>query len=143
MLAITGQHKFYAALSNFLGIIGYWAGDFQARFCNHRSADLLMTGTTPGAFVSVICIEHLYFRKGKFALYDIRSWNVPSQLPLGAAALGASLSGFALATTSMNQVWYTGPIARKIGDIGFGVAIAVASLCYIPLRHLEKRRRGF
>ena len=107
---------------------------------DHRT--LPLTNTTPGAFVSVICIEHLYFRKGKFALYDIQSWNVPSQLPLGAAALVASLSGFALATTSMNQVWYTGPIARKIGDIGFGVAIAVASLCYIPLRHLEKRRSG-
>jgi len=121
VLAIAGQHKFYAALSNFLGIIGYWAG----------------------AFVSVICVEHLYFRKGKFALYDLQSWNVPSQLPLGAAALAASLSGFALATTSMNQVWYTGPIARKIGDIGFGVAIAVATFCYIPLRYLEKRWRGF
>jgi hypothetical protein len=30
VLAIVGQHKFYATLSDFLGIIGYWAGDFRA-----------------------------------------------------------------------------------------------------------------
>jgi hypothetical protein len=28
VLAIVGQHKFYDTLTNFLGIIGYWAGDF-------------------------------------------------------------------------------------------------------------------
>ena len=26
VLSIVGQHKFYATLSDFLGIIGYWAG---------------------------------------------------------------------------------------------------------------------
>jgi hypothetical protein len=29
VLSIVGQHKFNATLSNFLGIIGYWAGDFD------------------------------------------------------------------------------------------------------------------
>jgi hypothetical protein len=29
VLAIAGQHKFYGTLSDFLGIIGYWAGDFR------------------------------------------------------------------------------------------------------------------
>jgi hypothetical protein len=42
----------------------------------------------------------------------------------------------------MNQVLYMGPIARKIGDIGFEVAIVVTALLYVPLRHLEKRWRG-
>lgn len=96
----------------------------------------------PRAWVAAVLVEHLYFRKGNFALYDIESWDVPSQLPLGAAALGASFLGFALVIPSMNQVWYTGPIARKAGDIGFEVVIAVTALSYIPLRHLEIRRRG-
>ena len=30
VLSIAGQHKLYAAFSDFLGIIGYWTGDFQA-----------------------------------------------------------------------------------------------------------------
>ena len=42
----------------------------------------------------------------------------------------------------MNQVLYAGPIARKIGDIGFEVAMAVTALLYFPLRHLELRWRG-
>ncbi|KAH9991540.1 cytosine-purine permease [Russula vinacea] len=120
VLAVVGQHKFYSTLSNFLGIIGYWIG----------------------AWVSAICVEHLYFRKGNFVLYDIRSWNVPSQLPLGAAALGASVLSFALVIPSMDQVWYTGPIARKTGDIGFEVATAVTALLYLPLRHFEIYWRG-
>jgi len=120
MLSIIGQHKFYATLSNFLGIIGYWTA----------------------AWVSAIFVEHLYFRKGRFSLYDTQVWNIPSQLPLGAAALGACALSFALVIPSMSQVWYTGPIARKTGDIGFEVAMAITALLYIPLRHLEKHWRG-
>jgi purine-cytosine permease-like protein len=92
--------------------------------------------------VSAICAEHLYFRKGKFALYDIQSWNVPSELPLGAAALGACALSFAFVIPSMNQVWYTGPIGRKTGDIGAEVGIVATTLFYIPLRRLEKHWRG-
>jgi purine-cytosine permease-like protein len=95
-----------------------------------------------GALVSVVSVEHLYFRKGSFARYDLQSWNVPSRLPLGAAALGACILSFALVIPSMNQVWYTGPIARKTGDIGFEMAATVTALLYIPLRRLEKRWRG-
>ncbi|KAI9510186.1 permease for cytosine/purines, uracil, thiamine, allantoin-domain-containing protein [Russula earlei] len=120
LLSIVGQHKFYATLSNFLGIIGCWAG----------------------AWIAAGCVEHLYFRKGDFSLYDIQYWNVPSNLPLGVAALGASVLGFALVIPSMSQVWFTGPIARKTGDIGFEVAFVVTALLYIPLRSLEKRWRG-
>lgn len=101
----------------------------------------LTTGTSVGAWASAITVEHLYFRKGDFALYDIRNWNVPSQLPLGAAALGASALSFALVIPSMDQAWYTGPIARKTGDIGFEFALVVTGLLYIPLRRLEKRWR--
>lgn len=49
---------------------------------------------------------------------------------------------FALVIPSMSQVWYTGPIARKTGDIGFEVAMVVTTLIYVPLRHLEKYWRG-
>jgi purine-cytosine permease-like protein len=106
------------------------------------SISTLITGPSLGAWTSAICVEHLYFRKGNFALYDIRFWNVPSQLPLGIAALAACALSFAVVIPSMNQVWYTGPIARKTGDIGFEVAIVVTALLYIPLRYLERHWRG-
>ncbi|KAF8500276.1 NCS cytosine-purine permease [Russula emetica] len=120
VLSIVGQHKLYATFSDFLGIIGYWAA----------------------TWLSATLMEHFYFRKSNFALYDIQFWNVPSRLPLGAAALGSSILSFALVIPSMNQVLYTGPIARKTGDIGFEVAMVVTALLYVPLRHLEKRWRG-
>ena len=34
-----GQHKFYATLSNFLGIIGYWTGNFRAFAAVVQQAD--------------------------------------------------------------------------------------------------------
>ncbi|KAI9444197.1 hypothetical protein H4582DRAFT_2053887 [Lactarius indigo] len=71
---------------------------------------------------AAVLVEYLYFCKGDFALYDLRSWNVPSKLPLGAAALTASALGFALVIPSMDQM-----------------AMAVTALLYVPLRQLEKR----
>jgi len=32
ILSIVGQHKFYATLSDFLGIMGYWAGNYFRYF---------------------------------------------------------------------------------------------------------------
>jgi len=93
-------------------------------------------------WLSVTLIEHFYFRKGNFTLYDIQFWNVPSRLPLGAAALGSCILSLALVIPSMNQVLYAGPIARTTGDMGFEVAMVVTALLYVPLRHLEKRWRN-
>ena len=137
MLSIVGQHKFYTTLSNFLGIIGYWAGDSKFFVVIDQRIN-----NVSGTWVSAICVEHLYFRKGDFASYDVQAWNVPSRLPLGAAALSACALSFALVIPSMSQVWYTGPIARTAGDIGFEMAVAATALLYIPLRHLETRWRG-
>lgn len=111
-------------------------------FSSPPSPDSLISDVILGALVSAVCVEHLYFRKGSFARYDLQSWNVPSQLPLGTAALGACILSFALVVPSMSQVWYTGPIARKTGDIGFEMAATVTALLYIPLRSFEKHWRS-
>jgi purine-cytosine permease-like protein len=92
--------------------------------------------------VAAVCVEHLYVRKGDFARYDLRYWNVPSQLPLGAAAVGASVLSLSLVIPCMNQVWYTGSIARKSGDLSLEAAFIITAVLYIPLRRLENRWRG-
>jgi purine-cytosine permease-like protein len=139
LLAILGQHKLYVTLSNFLGIIGYWGGDLHAFWLINC---ILTFSTSLGAWVSAVCVEHLYFRRADFSFYDLKCWNVPSRLPLGVAALGASILSFALVIPCMSQVWYQGPIASKTGDLGFESAMVVTALCYIPLRQLELRWRG-
>ena len=118
-LSIVGATKFYDTLTNFLGLIGYWAS----------------------AFGAVIFVEHLIIRRGRFELYDLRYWNTPSKLPTGLAALGACALACALIVPSMDQAWFVGPIAQRTGDIGFELAFASTALLYIPLRYLELRFR--
>ena len=141
LLAIVGQHKLYGALSNFLGIVGYWAGNSPD--CDSAWASLTTGMRIPsGAWASAVCVEHLYFRKGDFNNYDLRYWNVPSRLPLGAAALGASFLSFLMVIPSISHVWYTGAIAHKTGDLGLEAAFTFTALLYIPLRSFEKRWMG-
>ena len=69
MLSIARQHKLYAALSDFLGIIGYWADDFRAfevRVISYGLARL-----QPATWLSATLVEPFYFRKDNFELYDI------------------------------------------------------------------------
>ncbi len=82
-------------------------------------------------------VEHIYFRKNKFENYDPEIWDVPSRLPLGCAALGSSILSFGVVILCMSQVWFTGPIAKTTGDLGFEVAFVFNLILYPPLRLLE------
>ena len=118
-IAIVGAHKFYDTLTNFLGLIAYWAS----------------------AFGAVVLAEHLIVRRGRFDAYDLRFWAGARALPTGLAALGACALSCALIVPSMDQVWFVGPIAERTGDIGFELAFVSAGLFYVPLRYLELRFR--
>ncbi|KAK7031300.1 hypothetical protein VNI00_013555 [Paramarasmius palmivorus] len=120
-LAIVGAHRFYDALLNFLSIIGYWAS----------------------AYVAIVLVEHIVFRRLTFSNYDINAWNQPRLLPTGIAALAAGILSFGLVVPCMDQILYIGPIAQEgAGDIGFEVAFFLSGLLYIPFRALEVRLRG-
>lgn len=72
--------------------------------------------------------------------YDLAVWNNPRSLPPGIAALLASVLAFGLVIPSMDQVWFVGPFAQRIGgDIGFEMAFAATAVFYVPLRYLERR----
>ncbi|OCH93364.1 NCS cytosine-purine permease [Obba rivulosa] len=116
-LSIVGATKFYTALTNFLGLIGYWGS----------------------AFCAVVVVEHFVVRRGRFAAYDLRAWNDWRRLPTGLAALGACALACALIVPSMDQVWFVGPIAKTTGDIGFELAFFATAAFYVPLRLLELR----
>ncbi|KAK3379953.1 permease for cytosine/purines, uracil, thiamine, allantoin-domain-containing protein [Lasiosphaeria ovina] len=118
--AIRAAEQWEESLINFLAVIGYWAGCFDA----------------------VIIMEMVVFRRMDFTTYDHAIWNVAHKLPPGVAALGASLVSMALVVPGMAEPWYTGPIAETTGDIGFEMAIAVTALFYLPFRWLEITWRG-
>ncbi|KAF8908581.1 NCS cytosine-purine permease [Gymnopilus junonius] len=120
-ISIVGAHRFYTALTNFLGLIGYWAS----------------------AYIGIVLVEHFIFRKNDPARYDMNVWNVPRHLPSGIAAIAAGVLSFGLVIPSMDQVWFVGPIAKTTGDIGFELAFAVSAILYLPFRWLDIRLRGF
>ncbi|ELU44211.1 cytosine-purine permease [Rhizoctonia solani AG-1 IA] len=115
-------HTYYTSLISFTGVIGYWAA----------------------AWASIVLAEHVLFRQShtgasETAGYDSATWNDPSALPTGIPALAAFALSFALIVPAMNQVWFQGPIGRRVGDIGFELAFIVAGGLYSVFRHVEKK----
>ncbi|KAF2023725.1 hypothetical protein EK21DRAFT_80214 [Setomelanomma holmii] len=121
-VAVEAAKSFFVNLENFLGVIGYWSA----------------------AFSGIVLVEHLLFRRGSFIAYtkDDEAWDEMSTLPWGIAAIGAGILCLGLLVPGMAQIWYTGPIGEKTGDIGFEAAFAISALAYVPLRFLERRLCG-
>ncbi|ORY63174.1 permease for cytosine/purines, uracil, thiamine, allantoin-domain-containing protein [Pseudomassariella vexata] len=119
-VAIKAAEDWEESLENFLALIGYWAGCFDAVFIE----------------------ELVVFRRMDFSTYDHDIWNVGRKLPSGVPALAASLLSMGLVVPGMAEAWYTGPIAKTTGDIGFEMAFFVTAILYFPFRWLEIRWRG-
>ncbi|KAJ0346676.1 hypothetical protein COL154_008455 [Colletotrichum chrysophilum] len=119
-VGIRAASDFFASLENFIALIGYWSA----------------------AFLSVVLVEHFWFRKADCERYETEAWDDARKLPVGAAALGSCVLCFALVVPCMAQVWWTGPIAEVTGDIGFELAFVVSGLLYVPFRTLERRVSG-
>ncbi|KAF4345329.1 Purine-cytosine permease FCY22 [Fusarium beomiforme] len=125
-LAIMIPMSIYAAaqweesLGNFLAVISYWAGCFDA----------------------IVIEELIVFRSTDYSSYDPQIWNQAQRLPTGLAAIGASLVSLGLVVPSMDTPWFTGPIGERIGDLGFETAFVVTGIAYYPLRTLEARLMG-
>ncbi|KAH6984455.1 cytosine-purine permease [Ilyonectria sp. MPI-CAGE-AT-0026] len=119
-VAIVAAANFYASLTNFLGVIGYWTS----------------------IYVGISLTEHYYFRKGDYGSYEMLDWNMRQKLPVGIAALATSALSVGLIIPSMSTAWYVGPIAIRTGDIGVEVGMVLGCLLYIPLRTLERRIIG-
>ena len=78
--------------------------------------------------------------------FDWTAWEDKKRLPLGFAALFAFLCGWAGAIIGMEQIWYQGPVALKVGDyggdIGAWLSIAFTCVVYPPCRYLELKKFG-
>ncbi|KAM0497905.1 hypothetical protein D7B24_005359 [Verticillium nonalfalfae] len=116
-VAIKAADDFFLSLENFVAVIAYWSA----------------------AFIGIVLVEHFVFRKANYKAYNHDEWNDASRLPSGLAAIGAGFLSFGLIIPCMDQAWYTGPIAKTTGDLGFEVAFVLSSLLYLPLRYAEKR----
>jgi len=124
-IAIPGYNNFEAALENFMLLIGYWLAIYEG----------------------ISLPEHIIFKRG-FSGYAPEIYDQPSKLPPGLAAVGAFCFGIFGAVMGMAQVWFVGPIGKKIGnpmfggDVGFELAFTFACITYCIFRPLEKKHFG-
>lgn len=122
--SVAGRNHLYNIFENFLPIMSYWV--------------------TP--WLTIIVLEHVIFHKLKGVPFYWAAWEDKKQLPIGAAALFSWLAGWAGAIIGMSQVWYTGPVALRIGghggDIGAWMSIAFVCAVFPPLRYLELKKFG-
>ena len=124
LIGIAGRQHLLQVLENFLSLLGYWNT----------------------AFFVILFTEHYLFRHGSLANYDLTAWNTPEKMPIGYAGLVAFLLGIVGCILGMVQTWYTGVIAKKIGedggDIGNQLAFLFTLISYVPLRYLERQYVG-
>jgi purine-cytosine permease-like protein len=119
-VAIPASKSFVSSVTAFLSIIGYYAG----------------------SSVTCFLVEFLYFRKGDPASFDPAIWNDGRALPSGLSALAAVLISWATIIPSMHTNWYTGPIAKLAGDLGFEFAVVTSLISYLVIRTVEIKIRG-
>ncbi|KAL9083713.1 MAG: hypothetical protein Q9159_005613 [Coniocarpon cinnabarinum] len=121
-IAIPGYSHFEEVLENFMNFIGYWLAIYEG----------------------IALSEHFAFRRGMRG-YHPELYDHPDELPPGIAAVAAFIVGVVGVVMGMSQVWFIGPIAKKIGDpeyggdIGFELGFAFAAVAYFILRPLELR----
>ena len=122
--SVAGRNHLFNIFENFLPIMSYWV-------C---------------PWITIALEEHLLFHVLRGVPFDWTAWEDKKRLPIGAAALFAWLVGWAGAIIGMDQIWYQGPVALRIGgyggDIGAWMSIAFASVTYPPLRYLELKKFG-
>ncbi len=122
--SVAGRNHLFNIFENFLPLMSYWV-------C---------------PWVTIVLEEHLLFHVLRGVPFDWTAWEDKKRLPIGAAALLSWLVGWAGAIVGMDQAWYQGPVALKIGgyggDIGAWMSIAFACVVYPPLRYLELKKFG-
>lgn len=122
--SIAGRNHLFAVFENFLPVMSYWVSPW----------------------VTIVLEEQFLFHYLRGRPFDWAAWEDKKRLPVGLAALFAWLCGWAGAIIGMEQIWYQGPVASKVGnyggDIGAWLSIAFTCVIYPPARYLELKKFG-
>lgn len=123
-ICIPAYYKFETVMENFMNLIGYYLAIYE----------------------SMCFSEHFIWNKGRFSAYDYLNFHNKSSYPVGYAGVFGFCCGAAGVVLGMNQVWYAGVIAKKIGDyygdIGFELAICFSFVGFNAVRYFEKKYVG-
>lgn len=122
-ICIPAYYVFEDVVDNFMNLIGYYLAIYDA----------------------IALSEHFIYRKG-FKGYNIEDYDDKTKINPGFAGAFSFCCGVAGVVLGMNQTWYSGVIARLIGDfggdIGFELAAGFAFIAYNCTRPIEKKYYG-
>lgn len=137
VLSLVGKSEASAIILNFLPMLGYWVLMYIS---------LLLEENLLFRFKRARKLHHNEFEHDYSSLYNWDKWDSPHNITHGLAASAAFAAGVVGAVLGMNQVYYRGPLADKLGeyggDIGFWLAMAFSAVVYPPLRLWELKRFG-
>lgn len=142
VLALAGKEHLNNILSNFLPMLGYWITIYITL--------LLEENLIFRAFRSARRLHYNEFNDNDeisySQIYNWTNWNIPKHRSMGIAATIAFLCGVAGAVLGMNQVYYVGVLAKKVGadgaDLGMWMCIGFSGLSYPVLRYIELKMFG-
>lgn len=156
--AIVGRNHFSTILGNFLPMIGYWLSmyfvllleenEIFRRFflhmyvkefpsLDHQDHEHEHEQKKKNTSIHLLKRNH----QRKMIRYNWDKWDDYEVLTHGYAATFAFLCGVAGVVVGMAQVYWTGPVARKLGDYGGDIAMwlsmGISGLVFPVCRYLE------
>lgn len=152
VISLAGRLHLSTIISNFLPMLGYWIS----------------------MYITILLEENIIFRSSERVkkmhfqefeednfeqvessapiqswvknLYNWDKWDNPKCVTMGLAASASFAVGIVGAVVGMNQTYWRGPIARKIGDnggdVGFWLCMAFSGVAYPVLRYFELKKFG-
>lgn len=137
-LSLAGREHFLTILSNFLPMLGYWISMYIVLLLEEN---LIFRSTVK---VRKMLHELEYQGENYHLLYNWKNWNKPKGRTIGLAASLAFCFGVVGAILGMNQVYYQGVLAKKIGayggDLGMWLSFAFTGITYPIFRYIELKR---
>jgi purine-cytosine permease-like protein len=137
---LAGRNSLSEIFTNFLALMGYckFSPSVQCSLLTHISGVVL--------WIAITLEEEFIFRRKRNPKFVWSDWDKQEKLPIGIAAVIAFSIGWVGAVLCMAQAYYTGPLARFIGDYGGDmgnyIGFCFAALIYPPLRYWELRKFG-
>ncbi|CAK9439525.1 uncharacterized protein LODBEIA_P36250 [Lodderomyces beijingensis] len=120
-ICIPAYYYFEDVMENFMNLVSYYLAIYE----------------------SLMLSSHWIWHKSNFRAFDPMQYNNKKAYPIGLAGTFGFCCGVAGVVLGMNQTWYTGVIAKKIGkfggDIAFELAFAFAFVGFNTTRYFEKK----
>ncbi|ODV60012.1 cytosine permease ASCRUDRAFT_76546 [Ascoidea rubescens DSM 1968] len=122
-ICIPAYYEFSSVMHNFMNMIGYYLS----------------------IYIGMSISEHVIYRRG-FKGYNVDDYLDKSKLPIGIAGTIGFFCGLAGVILGMNQTWYQGVLAGKIGDfggdIGFELGMSFSFVGFNIVRPFELKYFG-